>query len=154
MVTESIVGREFPAFEFPIEKGKIKEFARSLGDKNPIYIDEELARSHGFRSILAPPTYTVSFLHHIDDDNFLLNMMLELGINVATVVHGESEFEYLAPICAGDVLTVKMRVEESYSKEGKRGGRMNFISVGLHYTNQEGELVQRDRMLLIEREAA
>jgi len=69
-------------------------------------------------------------------------------------VHGESEFEYLAPVCAGDVLTVRIKVKDYYQKEGKRGGKMNFITVESTYTNQEGELVQKDRMLFIERESA
>jgi acyl dehydratase len=154
MVNEAIVGMEFPPFEFLIEKGKIKEFARALGDGNPLYYDEELARSMGFKSIPAPPTYTASFLHHVPDENFLLNMMQEMGISVATSVHGESEFEYLAPICAGDVLTARAKVRDFYEKEGKRGGKMNFITVESTYTNQEGELVQKDRMLFIERESA
>lgn len=154
MVNESIVGMEFPAFEFPIEKGKIREFARALGDKNPIYADEEYARSMGFRSIPAPPTYTASFLHHVPDENFLLNLMEKMGISVATSVHGESEFEYIRPICAGDVLTVRIKVKDYYQKKGKRGGKMNFITVEADYTNQDGELVQKDRMLFIERETA
>lgn len=154
MVNEAIVGMEFPTFELPIEKGKIKEFARSLGDKDAIYVDEELARSKGFRSIPAPPTFTATFLHHVPDENFLLNMMAQMGISVATSVHGESEFEYLAPVCAGDVLTVAITVKDFYQKEGKRGGKMNFITVESTYTNQEGELVQKDRMLFIERESA
>jgi acyl dehydratase len=154
MVNEAIVGMEFPPFEFLIERGKIKEFARALGDKDPLYVDEELAKSMGFRSIPAPPTYTASFLHHVPDENFLLNMMQEMGISVATSVHGESEFEYLAPICAGDVLTVRVKVKDFYQKEGKRGGKMNFITVESAYTNQGGELVQKDRMLFIERESA
>ncbi len=154
MVNEAIVGMEFPPFEFIIEKGKIKEFARALGDRNPVYSDEELARSMGFRSIPAPPTYTASFLHHVPDENFLLNMMQEMGISVATSVHGESEFEYLAPICAGDVLTVRVKVKDYYQKEGKRGGKMNFITVESTYTNQDGMLAQKDRMLFIERESA
>jgi len=154
MVNEAIVGMEFPPFEFPIERGKIKEFARALGDKNPIYTDEEYAKSKGFRSIPAPPTYTASFLHHVPDEDFLLNLMEQMGISVATSVHGESEFEYLAPICAGDVLTVQAKVKDHYRKEGKRGGKMNFITVEATYVNQEGELVQKDRMLFIERESA
>ena len=154
MVNEAIVGMEFPPFELPIEKGKIKEFARALGDKNPLYSDEELARSIGFESIPAPLTFTATFLHHVPDENFLLNMMEEMGISVATSVHGESEFEYLAPVCAGDVLTVRIKVKDYYQKEGKRGGKMNFITIESTYTNQEGELVQKDRMLFIERESA
>jgi hypothetical protein len=47
-----------------------------------------------------------------------------------------------------------MSIKDLYSKEGKRGGKMNFITAESTYTNQEGKLVQKDRMLFIERESA
>lgn len=151
MVNEAIIGKEFPPFEFPIERGKIKEFARSLGDSNPVYADLELARSLGFKDIPPPPTFTASFLHHVPDENFLLNLMAEMGIEVARSVHGESEFEYIAPVTAGDVLTVTARIKDWVQKEGKRGGLMNIITVETTYANQLGEVVQKDRMNFIER---
>lgn len=151
MVNEAIVGKEFPSFEFLVERGKIKEFARSLGDKNPLYSDVDLANKAGFESVPAPPTFTASFLHQVPDENFLLNLMAEMEIDVARSVHGESEFEYIKPIVAGDVLTVSMRVLNVTKKEGKRGGVMNLITTEATYTNQDGEVVQKDRMLFIER---
>jgi acyl dehydratase len=150
MVDKMTPGKGLPPFEFPIERGKIKEFARALEDKNPLYIDQGLAKSAGFASIPAPPTYTASILHHVPDENFLLNMMAELGMNVALSVHGESEFEYIKPITAGDVLTVQMGLKDTYQKESKRGGRLNFTVVEATYTNQDGEIVQKDRMTFIE----
>jgi len=151
MVDESVVGKEFPPFEFPIERGKIKEFARALGDSNPVYTDENVAKAMGFKAIPAPPTFTASLLHHTPDENFLLNMMQELDMSVARSVHGESQFEYIKPIVAGDVLNVQWTFKDFYQREGKRGGLMNFVTVEITYTNQDGELVQKDRMLFIER---
>ncbi len=151
MVNEAIIGKEFPPFEFLVERGKIKEFARALGDKNPIYTEVELAKEAGFKSVPAPPTFTASFLHQVPDENFLLNLMAEMEIDVARSVHGESEFEYIKPVAAGDVLTVSMTVKDITKKEGKRGGVMNLITTEATYTNQDGEVVQKDRMLFIER---
>lgn len=151
MVNEAIIGKEFPPFEFLVERGKIKEFARALGDKNPIYTEVELAKEAGFKSVPAPPTFTASFLHQVPDENFLLNLMAEMEIDVARSVHGESEFEYIKPVAAGDVLTVSMTVKDIMKKEGKRGGVMNLITTEATYTNQDGEVVQKDRMLFIER---
>ena len=150
MVDKPIPGKGLPPFEFPIERGKIKEFARALGDKNPLYIDQDLAKRAGFASIPAPPTYTASMLHHVPDENFLLNIMAELGMNVARSMHGEQEFEYIKPITAGDVLTVQMGVTDSYQKESKRGNRLNFTVFEATHTNQDGEIVQKERMTFIE----
>ncbi|MBU1670234.1 MAG: MaoC family dehydratase N-terminal domain-containing protein [Actinobacteria bacterium] len=151
MVNESIVGKEFPPFEFLVERGKIKEFARALGDRNPIYTDIEVARRVGFEAVPAPPTYTASFMHQVPDENFLLNLMAEMEIDVARSVHGESEYEYIRPIEAGDVLTVTMTVKDIQKKEGRRGGAMTLITTEATYANQDGEVVQKDRMVFIER---
>lgn len=35
----------------PVERGKIKELALAIGDKNPIYVDAVAARLAGYRDI-------------------------------------------------------------------------------------------------------
>ena len=46
------------AFTFPVEAGKVREFAIAvLDDDNPIYWDVEHARAHGFKAPLVPPTF-------------------------------------------------------------------------------------------------
>jgi len=42
---------------FPVEGGHIMLFARSIGDKNPVYYDEEYARASGYPTVVAPPTF-------------------------------------------------------------------------------------------------
>ena len=43
--------------KFPVEAGHIMMFARSVGDKNPIYSDEEYAKTTEAGGIIAPPTF-------------------------------------------------------------------------------------------------
>ena len=43
--------------KFPVEASHIMMFARSVGDKNPIYHDEDYARSTEPGGIIAPPTF-------------------------------------------------------------------------------------------------
>ncbi|MBK5224441.1 MAG: MaoC family dehydratase N-terminal domain-containing protein [Acidimicrobiia bacterium] len=45
------------AERFPIEYGHVLMFARSIGDTNPIYSDEEYAKSTEVGGIIAPPTF-------------------------------------------------------------------------------------------------
>ena len=47
--------------KFPVEAGHIMMFARSVGDKNPIYSDEEYAKTTEAGGIIAPPT--LSLIH-------------------------------------------------------------------------------------------
>ena len=55
---------------FPVEAGHILMFARSVGDPNPVYADEEYAKSVGVGGIIAPPTF-VQASAQFDPDYFL-----------------------------------------------------------------------------------
>ena len=43
--------------KFPIEAGHIMMFARSIGDANPIYYDEDYAKGTEPGGVVAPPTF-------------------------------------------------------------------------------------------------
>ncbi len=56
--------------KFPIEAGHIMMFARSVGDANKIYYDEDHARTTEVGHIIAPPTFVQSSAQ-FDPDYFL-----------------------------------------------------------------------------------
>ena len=55
---QELVGTSVVTVEdFEIEAGKVEEFARSVGDDDPVYRDEEVAKERGFENIPAPLTF-------------------------------------------------------------------------------------------------
>ena len=145
---KELLGLELQPYSFPVEEGKIREFALAIGDPNPIYFDEEAARKEGFDGTPVPLT----FLQVIDmwggytfDEKTKL-----LGLNPVKVLHGEQEYEFLGDIYAGDVLTVHGKVVDVQVKEGASGG-MNFIKTENRYVNQNGTTVAVSRNTTIER---
>src|SRR3954453_7212621 len=50
---------EITTFDLFVEQGKILEFARAIGEDDPVYRDAEVARSHGYDDIPAPLTFSV-----------------------------------------------------------------------------------------------
>ena len=40
---QNAAGKTFPPYAFPVERGKIREFADAIGDPNPIYRDPDHA---------------------------------------------------------------------------------------------------------------
>jgi acyl dehydratase len=146
MPIQDLIGKESPEFQVPIEWGKIREFAAAIGDENPIYHDPEYARKTKFGKTPAPPTFTVikSFWR-----KGLSNQEMA-GLDNRYVLHGEEEYEYFAPILAGDVLTCKARVSDAYEKAGKRGGKMTFVVFEFMFFNQRGEKVLVSRSTLIQ----
>ena len=45
------------AERFPVEKGHVMMFARSVGDPNKVYYDEEYAAKTEVGHVIAPPTF-------------------------------------------------------------------------------------------------
>jgi hypothetical protein len=136
----------FEPFAFPIEAGKIREFAFAIRDDNPLYFDAAEAKRLGFADVPAPPTYPM--LAGIFQPEG--RMQLPRGIDVRRVLHGEQEFIYYRPIVAGDVLTGVTRLAGTERKEGRRGGTMKLYTLETEYRDPAGEVVLLSRMLLIE----
>jgi acyl dehydratase len=94
---------------------------------------------------MPPPTFTMTLGFWDDGRSRPL-----LTYDVRRLLHGEQEFEYLAPVYAGDVLTATARVADVYEKAGSRGGSMTFGVLETTFTNQHGEKVLISRSTLIE----
>ena len=44
MADKSLIGKTAKPFTMPIEWGKVREFARAIKDRNPVYFDPEAAK--------------------------------------------------------------------------------------------------------------
>ncbi len=140
MADTSIIGADLGEVTFPVERGKVREFAGAILDDNPLYQDERPP---------VPLTFSMaqSFWPRTGGD------LSKVSINYAMVVHGGQEFEYLRPVHAGDVLEGRTRVADVYEKEGKRGGTMTFYVFETTFSNQDGQAALISRNVLIERGA-
>jgi acyl dehydratase len=134
-VDDSAKGKSFPPFEYEVGKEKIAEYARAVGEDNPVYFERDKAKEAGFRDVPAPPMFAVVYsagamAPAITDP--------EVGINLMAMVHGGQEFVWGEPVCAGDTITTTAEVVDISEKDGK--GFYVFRSVS---TNQEGQEVVR-----------
>jgi N-terminal half of MaoC dehydratase len=142
---------------FPVEAGHILMFARSVGDGNPVYSDEEAAKKTEAGGIIAPPTFAQSSAQ-FDPDYGLRPKVGQpwfgsgkepSGITRASGggggggggLHAEQHFEYHRHLHPGDVLTVEMKPGKTWEKESKRAGKLTFRERIAEYRDQNGELV-------------
>jgi acyl dehydratase len=134
-VNQSAIGKRFPPFEYEVGKEKIAEYARAVGEDNPVYFDREEAKQAGFRDIPAPPMFAVVY-----SAGAVAPGMLDpdVGINLAMMVHGAQEFVWAEPVCSGDVITTEASVKDISEKRGL--GFYVFESVS---RNQDGQEVVR-----------
>ncbi len=151
------------ATKFPIEASHVMMFARSIGDANKIYYDDEYARKTEPGAIVAPPTF-VQASAQFDPDYFLRPKIGQewfgsakgaTGITKRPAssggsggggssgggLHAEQHYVYHRTPKVGDVLTSTTRAGKSWDKEGRRGGKLSFSESVTEYRDQKGELV-------------
>lgn len=129
----SLLGQDHSSGPFLVTKEMIQEFCDSIGDANPLYIDEAAAKAAGYESVIAPPTLCLIFVREETRPDINLKfgrMRFNAGKSVKP----------LTPILAGDRLTATSRLKEVYPKTG-RSGTMVFIVWETIFTNEDGEQV-------------
>jgi acyl dehydratase len=108
-----VIGKRYPTYHYEVSREKVREYAKAIGDDNPLYRDRETARAAGFRDIVAPPTfavvYSVSAIRKAIFDP-------ELGIDMARLLHGGQEFQWFEPVCAGDTVATTLEVADIHHK--------------------------------------
>lgn len=145
MIDRSWIGREVGRTDFTIEAGRLRFFAKAIGETDPIYFDEAAARAAGYSALPAPPT----FLFGIElDSGSRFQMLSDMGVPLARILHGEQGFEYLLPLVAGDVVDVISTVSNIYEK---KGGLLEFVEVSSAILTSEGALAARLRTVTVVR---
>lgn len=150
MTAATVAGGIVDEVAFDIERGKIQEFARATRATDPVHTDADAARAAGFGDVLATPTHVVVAGHQRDQRAFVRS----LGLRIERIVVGSVRWEHMRPLTAGDRLHGVRRVLSDERKEGKRGGTMRLVTLETEYRDADGEVVVRQREVLVERGGA
>ncbi|MEQ8233645.1 MAG: MaoC family dehydratase N-terminal domain-containing protein [Gammaproteobacteria bacterium] len=139
-----LIGYRNQPFEVEIEKGRLRLFAKAIGESDAIWRDETAARAAGYAALPVPPTFLFCLEMERPDP---YDWFAELGIPLGKVLHGEQAFTYHAPCHAGDVLRFEGEIVDVYAK---KGGALEFIVQRNRVTNQHGTLVAEfDRTIVV-----
>jgi acyl dehydratase len=145
-LNHELKGKEYQEVAFEVERDRVTEFARAIGEQDPLFLDPEAAREAGFTEQLAPPTFP-TVMQIMTSGQVVLDQ--ELGLNYAMVVHGEQEYEWRRPIVVGDVLRATPRIADIYAK-----GPNEFLVIEAEITDAGGEVVCVARSTLLSRGTA
>ena len=63
MLNKSLINKTYPPIIFDIEKQRVRFFSKAIGQTDPVYFDEDIAKENGFPSLLAPPTFLTTISH-------------------------------------------------------------------------------------------
>jgi acyl dehydratase len=146
-VNMDVKGKEYAPFVVTVERGKIKEFARAIGDLSPFYLDDTVGRASQWGDIIAPPTFPTTFRDESGDTGAMLK---DLGVDISRILHGEQEFEYWKPIRPGETYLCQSRITDIYEKTG-RSGPMAFVRRETSVVDGDNEIVCRISQITVVR---
>jgi acyl dehydratase len=134
-VNTQAVGKSYEPTLYAVGREKIREYARAVGETNPLHLDLEAARAAGHDDLVAPPMFAVVYGAPAVGPALFDP---EIGIDFARMVHGGQEFEWGPLVVAGDEISTAVSVKEIYEREGR-----GFYVFESRSTNQRGEEVAR-----------
>lgn len=141
MIDHRFIGKEYPATSYEIGREKMKEYAAAVDDHNPMYFDREVGERSEYGDNIAPPNFAAVY-------NLMGCAQMffdpELSLNMAMLVHGEQEFEFLKPVKPGDVITTTGRIADILEK-----GNNDIIVYEARSSNQDGDLVTVGRATFV-----
>jgi len=133
---KKMIGKEEPLLIYKVEEGAIQRFAQAVGDSNPMHSDVEYAAQSSFGRLKAPPGFVGWPVTSGFDMFQFVEKLIAAGAPRGNL-DGGVEYEFLAPIGAGDTLVALIKIASIVGKETRLGPTMS-TTVEVTYTNQRG----------------
>jgi acyl dehydratase len=131
---EFFIGMELPGYTHTVTGEQIDEYCASLGEDNPIYLDDEAAREAGFEGRVAPPMMVRDYAHF---QNVFTGFKKTLP---AHSIHAAGEYDFINPVRPGDIVTTTGKVIDKYIKKDRK-----YLCFELISKNQNGDIVVINR---------
>ncbi|MFE3193754.1 MaoC family dehydratase N-terminal domain-containing protein [Nocardia sp. NPDC059240] len=140
----ALVGRHYRCTRtFPVERMRIREFARAVQAFHPAHWHEAAAARLGFDAVVAPPTFAAVVWQQARRE--ILEQLIT-GYHTDRVVHVDQTLDIGRPLLAGDVLTCDV-----YFESFRHFRSFDVLSVVAVLTDQHGVPVQRGSTALLAR---
>ncbi len=142
-----LIGMTLDTIVFNVEEGAIQRYAQAIGDPNPIYNDPDFTRKSKYGRLLAPPGFTGWPVKAGRLSERLIGSLAKAGAP-SRLLDGGIEFEFIATIGAGDVLTATTKIANITERETRLGKTM-FTTLETTFVNKKGDLALKSRSTFI-----
>jgi acyl dehydratase len=124
-------------FLYAVGREKVKEYARAVGETDPLHLDHEAARAAGHADVVAPPMFAVVYAAPA-----ITAALFDpaLGIDFSHLVHGAQAFTWGPLVVAGDEITTTGEVAEQSTR-----GELEVHVFATVSRNQHDEVVAEGR---------
>src|SRR5262249_6376319 len=140
------IGRVIEPHSAAVEAGRVRPFAKAIGEKRPGDLGRAAGRAAGDRGVRAPPP----LVRCPDLGMAAPGKVITAHVgDIVQVLHGGERFRYFAPVYAGDTLTFRSRVADILTKKSSSKA---FVVKETEVFNQDGTKVAEMRATLVVRE--
>jgi acyl dehydratase len=143
-------GSETGWLELPEEfsASDVRHFVSVIGETNPIYRDDEYAKSMGYKGRVVPPLFVVIAFRRLQQDENGARPGLEwpgfkLPEQFRNTRNAGQVYHWFAPVYVGDRLSIKFRLKDVLAKRTRTGTPMLLVVSEVEMRNQRGDLVLR-----------
>ena len=131
-----------------ISASDLRRYVNATGDRNPLWLDDDFARSVGYKSRVIPPAMIAELYRRNDGSTGTqsdsLWKALPLPENYTESRNAQAEFEWLESVYLGDQLYVTHRIVDIVSRKIRNGVGI-FVTREMEVQREDGVLVLRVR---------
>src|SRR2546421_9775229 len=110
-----VIGKTYESTSYAVGREKIREYAASVGETNPLHFDVEAARAAGYADVVAPPMFAVVYGARSVGPGILDP---DVGIDFARMLHAGQEFVWGPLVVAGDEITTTASFKDISERNG------------------------------------
>jgi len=132
-VNIAVVGKTYAPSIYAVGREKVREYARAVGETDPLHLDVQAARAAGHADVIAPPMFAVVYAMPAVAAGMFDP---EVGIDFARLLHSGQDFAWGPLVVAGDEIATTVSVKDVSERRGN--GVFVFESVSV---NGRGETV-------------
>ncbi len=144
----ALVGQEISRSVGTVVKKEFQRWAAAVGDRNPLYFDDEYARSQGYREAVMPPMYLSYVTAGVMELDQLRPDGIPLHSGTGTIplpkcprrMAGGDNVHFLEPVYADDVITSVRTLVDLEQKSG-RSGEFVLMRFATTFTRADGTVV-------------
>ena len=140
-LSKDLIGKKFEPYTYIVGREKIREFCLSIGETNPIYIDQQTAKQAGFSDTPIPPTFQTAFIFW-GMPTFMQDIQ-ELGIDTDHMLHLKEKYDYMRPVYPDAKITAQLEVADV------KLGKMNMVTFRSIFLNQKKEACIKAEMTIV-----
>ena len=135
-----------------VSAADIRRYVDATEDANPLWLDDEFAKSKGYRGRLLPPTlvgwepfsrWTGANSTDYQGDDLL--KQLPFPANYTDMRNAGGEIEWLRPVELGEALSAQSHIVDIVARQGKAG-------LGIYVTREQRILDSNKEIVLLRRQ--